>query len=158
MKHPKIISTTNLLTKIMFGGEKLVFTNGCYDLFHAGHASLLSQIKAEFPDGYKIIVGVNSDKSVKLNKGPERPIIPEEQRAFVVACHEAVDYVFVFNEPTVDGYLRWLKPDYWVKGGDYSVGTLHPAEKEACGDHTQVMFIPLVDGISATKIVERIAK
>ena len=136
-------------------GKKMAFTNGCFDMFHAGHAHLLKSIKEDLPDDYKLVVGVNGDKSVKKNKGSERPIISQEQRAFLVACHECVDYVFIFNEATVSGYLRHFKPSRWYKGGDYSVATLHPSEKAECGQ-TEVFFIPFSEDISATKIITKI--
>ena len=155
MNHPKIVDTSTIMHRFSMGTEKMAFTNGCFDMFHAGHAHLLRSIKEDLPDNYKLVVGVNGDESVKKNKGPERPIISQEQRAFLVACHECVDYVFVFNEARVSGYLRHFKPCRWYKGGDYSVATLHPAEKAECGQ-TEVCFIPFSEDISATKIITKI--
>ncbi len=155
MNHPKIVDASTIMHHFAVEGEKMAFTNGCFDLFHAGHAHLLKSIKEDLPDDYKLVVGVNGDKSVKKNKGPERPIISQEQRAFLVACHECVDYVFIFNEARVSGYLRHFKPCRWYKGGDYSVATLHPAEKAECGQ-TEVCFIPFSEDISATKIITKI--
>lgn len=157
MNHPKIVDTSTIMHRFSMGTEKMAFTNGCFDMFHAGHAHLLRSIKEDLPDNYKLVVGVNGDESVKKNKGPERPIISQEQRAFLVACHECVDYVFVFNEARVSGYLRHFKPCRWYKGGDYSVATLHPAEKAECGQ-TEVCFIPFSEDISATKIITKIKK
>lgn len=155
MNHPKIVDASTIMHHFAVEGEKMAFTNGCFDLFHAGHAHLLKSIKEDLPDDYKLVVGVNGDKSVKKNKGPERPIISQEQRAFLVACHECVDYVFIFNEARVSGYLRHFKPCRWYKGGDYSVATLHPAEKAECGQ-TEVCFIPFSEDVSATKIITKI--
>lgn len=155
MNHPKIVDTSTIIHYFSVEGKKMAFTNGCFDMFHAGHAHLLRSIKEDLPDNYKLVVGVNGDKSVEKNKGPERPIISQEQRAFLVACNECVDYVFVFNEATVSGYLRHFKPSRWYKGGDYSITTLHPAERAECGQ-TEVYFIPFSEDISATKIITKI--
>jgi len=155
MNHPKIVDASTIMHHFAVEGEKMAFTNGCFDLFHAGHAHLLKSIKEDLPDDYKLVVGVNGDKSVKKNKGPERPIISQEQRAFLVACHDCVDYVFIFNEARVSGYPRHFKPCRWYKGGDYSVATLHPAEKAECGQ-TEVCFIPFSEDVSATKIITKI--
>jgi len=157
MNHPKIVDTSTIMHRFSMGMEKMAFTNGCFDLFHAGHADLLKSIKEDLPCDYSLVVGVNGDESVRENKGQERPIISQEQRAFLVACNECVDYVFVFNEPTVSGYLRHFKPSRWYKGGDYSVATLNPAEKASCGQ-TEVRFIPFSEDISATKIIGKIKK
>ena len=155
MNHPKIFDKYLLMHHLAAEGKKIAFTNGCFDMFHAGHAHLLKSIKEDLPDDYKLVVGVNGDKSVKKNKGSERPIISQEQRAFLVACHECVDYVFIFNEATVSGYLRHFKPSRWYKGGDYSIATLHPSEKASCGQ-TKVSFVPFSEDISATKIITKI--
>ena len=155
MNHPKIVNTTKIMHHFSTGTKKMAFTNGCFDLFHAGHAHLLKSIKEDLPDDYELVVGVNGDESVKQNKGSERPIISQEQRAFLVACHECVDHVFVFNDPTVSGYLRHFKPSRWYKGGDYNVATLHPSEKASCSQ-TKVSFVPFSEDISATKIITKI--
>lgn len=157
MNHPKIVRPETIIYQCQIRGIKVAFTNGCFDLFHAGHAHLLQSIKQELPDDCALVVGVNGDKSVKKNKGPNRPIISQEQRAFLVACHESVDYVFLFDEKTVESYLRHFKPWRWYKGGDYSITTLDPVERLACGQ-TEVRFIPFVEDISATKIIEKIKK
>jgi rfaE bifunctional protein nucleotidyltransferase chain/domain len=153
MKHKKIVSFEDLLYQI--DKSNLAFTNGCFDTFHAGHAHLLSSIKQLTPEGSKLIVAVNSDKSVQLNKGPSRPIIPEAQRAYLVACHESVDSVFIFDEKSVETYLRLLKPAFWCKGGDYDLSSLNPLEKDAA-ENTQVLFIPLLKGLSSTNIINKI--
>lgn len=155
MNHPKIVSIETLIYQYQMQGYRLAFTNGCFDLFHSGHAHLLRSIKEDLPWGCKLVVGINSDFSVKENKGPDRPILSQEQRAFMVACQESVDSVFIFNDLTVKRYLKHLKPFRWYKGGDYNVGTLNPAEKAACGQ-TEVRFIPFAEDISATKIIQKI--
>lgn len=137
----------------------LGFTNGCFDLFHAGHANLLSQIRSQIGSMGKLIVAVNSDSSIKANKGQNRPIIPEAQRAYQIACHEAVDWVFIFHETTVEKYLKDFAPDIWFKGGDYQndCSKLDSGETHAAKiKQTSIRFIPLVEGISSTNIISKI--
>ena len=153
MNHAKIVSIEKLLCDFDFG--EIAFTNGCFDLFHVGHAKLLNDIKSALPLGTKLIVGVNGDISVKKNKGKDRPIIPEAERAYLVACHEAVDYVFIFNEKTVQKYLKRLKPRFWYKGGDYNLSSLSNFEKDAC-KATEVLFVPFTEGVSSTNIIKKI--
>lgn len=157
MNHPKILDAETISHRFSTKGKKMAFTNGCFDMFHAGHADLLRSIKEDLPFYYELVVGVNGDKSVQKNKGPERPIINQDQRAFLVACQESVDNVFVFDEQTIERYLSLLQPSRWYKGGDYSVTTLHPAERASCGQ-TEVHFIPFSENVSATKIIEKIKK
>jgi len=157
MNHYKILNADTIIRQSQMQGYRLAFTNGCFDMFHSGHAHLLKSIKEDLPWGVQLVVGVNSDASVKGNKGPDRPILSQEQRAFLVACQESVDHVFIFDDLTVERYLKHLNPFRWYKGGDYSVGTLNPAEKAFCGQ-TEVRFIPFVEDISATKIIEKIKK
>lgn len=97
-------------------GKRVVFTNGCFDLFSAGHASCLREAKAQ---GDLLIVGLNSDQSARTNKGPLRPYRPEDQRAAIVEALEAVDYVVLFDEPNELALLEMIRPDVLVKGGDY---------------------------------------
>lgn len=153
MKHKKIVSFGDLLYQI--DKSNLVFTNGCFDMFHAGHAHLLSSIKQLTPKDSRLIVAVNSDKSVRSNKGSSRPIIPEAHRAYLVACHESVDQVFIFDESSVETHLRLLKPKFWCKGGDYDLSSLNSLEKDAAKE-TKVLFIPLLKGLSSTNIINKI--
>lgn len=158
MKHHKIVSIEEIINLLhdFKNNIKIIFTNGCFDMFHAGHAQLLAELRQETENYSVVIVGVNSDKSVKLNKGDSRPIIPQEQRAYIVANHEEVDWVFIFDEKTVEKYLELLQPDYWCKGGDYTEEDLHPLERAAIGAAT-FKSIPFLEGVSATKIINDIA-
>jgi rfaE bifunctional protein nucleotidyltransferase chain/domain len=153
MNHPKIVSLKEILYNV--SSDPIVFTNGCFDMFHAGHAHMLKSIKRSAPLDAKLVVGINSDESVRANKGPDRPIICEEQRAYLVACHESVDSVFIFNEVTVERHLRRLKPAFWYKGGDYDISNLNLSEKDA-SKNTEILFMPFLEGISATKIINNI--
>ncbi len=167
LKHNKILTFDSLCKEVKqihdmreFGiWPTLAITNGCFDLFHAGHAQLLNSIKATIGCHSKLIVAVNSDLSVKLNKGYDRPIIPQDQRAYIVACHSAVDYVFVFSEKTIGKYLQQFKPDVWFKGGDYSEKSPSLNQYEAnIAKKNNIKFqtIPLLKDISATNIIESI--
>ncbi len=139
--------------QLQAGGGKVVFTNGCFDLLHAGHVRYLAEARGM---GDMLIVGLNSDESVRsLDKSPERPLVPEAQRAEVMAALAAVDLVVIFAEPTPAEIIRAIEPDVLVKGGDWPVETIVGAEEvQARGG--QVLSIPLVEGISTTNMVERI--
>ena len=132
-------------------GERVVFANGCFDLIHIGHIRLLQQAREQ---GDCLVVAVNSDSSVRQIKEPGRPVMPEGQRAEVVAALGCVDWVTIFAEPDPLVLIRLLKPDVLVKGTDWSeeeiVGA--PEVREAGG---QVLRIPLVPEISTSVMVER---
>lgn len=133
-------------------GKRIVFTNGCFDLLHPGHIHTLTQAKAL---GDVLVVGINSDASVKKLKGEKRPILNEQERTSVLAALEAVDYVTIFNEETPLALIRLLQPDVLVKGGDWSVETVVGKEEvEARGG--RVALIPYQAGASTTGIIERI--
>lgn len=163
MKHKKILSFEDLKKERQFAKEIekigikkfFIFTNGCFDLFHAGHASLLNGMKSACSLNSKLIVGINGDASVKSIKGENRPIIPAKQRAYTVACHEAVDYVFIFNTKTVAKQLRELQPDFWCKGGDYNEVNLNKTELKAKGSAV-LKLIPFVENISTTDIINKL--
>jgi len=163
MKHKKIITYKELLQERKlakqieaFGIKKFfIFTNGCFDIFHAGHASLLHSMKNACTLNSKLIVGINGDASVKALKGENRPIIPVKQRAYTVACHEAVDWVFIFNTKTVAKQLKEIQPDFWCKGGDYDEDSLNKAEMKAKGSAI-LKVIPFVENISSTSIINKL--
>jgi D-beta-D-heptose 7-phosphate kinase/D-beta-D-heptose 1-phosphate adenosyltransferase len=130
-----------------------VFTNGVFDLLHSGHVDLLTTARG-FGDA--LIVGVNSDASVRrLNKGPERPLRSEADRAYVLAAFEAVDAVVIFDEDTPLALVTALEPDVLVKGGDYREETIVGA-KEVRARGGDVVVVPLLEGHSTTSIVDRI--
>ncbi len=133
-------------------GGTIVFTNGCFDILHAGHVRYLRAAEAM---GDFLVVGLNSDASVRRLKGEGRPIVPEADRAEVLDALRAVDIVTVFDEPTAEELVRLVKPDVYVKGGDYTVDTLPEAKiVQAAGG--RVEFIPFVEGRSTTNVIERI--
>jgi D-beta-D-heptose 7-phosphate kinase/D-beta-D-heptose 1-phosphate adenosyltransferase len=142
-----------LLERARRDKQRIVFTNGCFDLMHIGHARYLQAAKAL---GDLLVVGVNSDASVKsLNKAPDRPIVGEAQRAEVVAAIGCVDYVVIFPEPDPLSLITALQPDVLVKGGDWPVDRIIGRDVvERRGG--PVKTIPLVPGISTTALIERI--
>ena len=133
-------------------GRRFVFTNGCFDLLHPGHTELLRRARSL---GHYLLVGLNSDRSVRAIKGPDRPVQGEQARATVVAALASVDYVVLFDEDTPLRIIEELLPDVLVKGGDYTpASVVGKAEVERAGGHVQV--IPLVAGFSSSQITEKI--
>lgn len=132
-------------------GRRIVFTNGCFDILHAGHVRYLNAAKRL---GDVLIVGLNSDSSVRMLKGPERPINPQEDRAEVLSALRAVDRVVIFDERTAEALVEEVKPDIYVKGGDYDLSTL-PEAKIVIENGGRVEFIKLVEGRSTTNIIQR---
>jgi D-beta-D-heptose 7-phosphate kinase / D-beta-D-heptose 1-phosphate adenosyltransferase len=131
--------------------ERVVFTNGCFDLLHIGHITLLEQAR-RFGD--RLIVAINSDASVSKLKGPGRPIVGQTERARVLAALAAVDAVVVFDEPTPLEVIVAAHPDVLVKGGDYNAGTIVGA-KEVTSWGGEVKIVPLVEGFSTTRLLEK---
>lgn len=133
-------------------GRRFVFTNGCFDLIHPGHTELLRRARSL---GHYLLVGLNSDRSVRAIKGEGRPTQGEQARAQVVASLASVDYVVLFDEDTPLLLIQELLPDILVKGGDYAPSSVvGKAEVEMAGGKVQV--IPLVPGFSSSQITERI--
>jgi rfaE bifunctional protein nucleotidyltransferase chain/domain len=129
---------------------RVVFTNGVFDLLHVGHIDLLTAARAL---GDRLVIGLNSDKSVHRLKGPSRPVRTEAERAYVLAALEAVDAVTVFEQDTPLELILALHPDVLVKGGDYSLDTIvGRTEVESWGGRVQV--VPLTPGQSTTRIIE----
>jgi D-beta-D-heptose 7-phosphate kinase/D-beta-D-heptose 1-phosphate adenosyltransferase len=142
----------NLGERLRAEGRKVVFTNGCFDVLHVGHVRYLQQARAL---GDLLVVGVNTDAGVRRLKGPQRPIVPEEERAELLAALECVDYVILFDEPTPEESLRELRPAIHAKGGDYTEEQL-PEAAIVRGYGGEVRIMPLVPGRSTTDIVNRI--
>ena len=127
--------------------ETIVFTNGCFDMFHVGHLHILKEAKKH---GSKLIVGVNSDDSVKRLKGKYRPVINENDRLNIVSSIECVDQVILFDEDTPLKLIEKIKPDVIVKGGDYEAG-------EVVGSNmARVVIVPLIPNISTSDIILKI--
>jgi rfaE bifunctional protein nucleotidyltransferase chain/domain len=135
-------------------GEKVVFTNGCFDILHAGHVRYLSAARTL---GDRLVIGMNTDASVRRLKGPKRPVASESDRAEVLASLAAVDAVTLFDEDTPEALIGMLLPDILVKGADWPVERISGAK--AVLDHGgSVLTVPLLEGRSTTGIIETIVK
>jgi D-beta-D-heptose 7-phosphate kinase/D-beta-D-heptose 1-phosphate adenosyltransferase len=150
----KILDLEHLLVRIAewrAHGDRIVFTNGCFDILHVGHITLLEQCR-EFGD--KLIVGLNSDDSVRGLKGPTRPVVGENERARVLAALGATDAVIIFDEPTPLELIRSLRPDVLVKGGDYTVSNIVGADDMTTWGG-RVEIVPTVSGASTTNTIQK---
>ena len=134
--------------------KKIVTTNGCFDILHAGHVRYLEHAKSF---GDVLIVALNSDKSVKKIKGDSRPINNENDRAEVLCALKSVDYVVLFDESSPMELLLKIKPDVHTKGADYTIETL-PEAKEIIASGGRIEFIPFVEGKSTTSIIEKMRR
>lgn len=132
-------------------GKKVVATNGCFDILHVGHVRYLQKSKSF---GDILVVGLNSDISVKILKGETRPINPQEDRAEVLCALACVDYVVMFDEKSPVDLLDLIKPDIYTKGGDYTLETL-PEADVILKNNGKVEFINFVEGKSTTKIIDK---
>ncbi|MBT4217317.1 MAG: D-glycero-beta-D-manno-heptose 1-phosphate adenylyltransferase [Flavobacteriales bacterium] len=133
-------------------GEKIVFTNGCFDLVHRGHIEVLANT-ADLGD--KLIIGLNSDSSIKELKGENRPIMDEISRAILLASLQFVDAIVFFSEETPYKLIETLIPDVLAKGGDYKVTEI-AGNGVVLENGGEVILFPFIDGVSSTKIVEKI--
>ena len=133
-------------------GHRVVFTNGCFDLLHRGHTRLLQQAREL---GDLLIVGLNSDASVRRVKGPSRPVLPEEERAEVLSALASVDYVVFFDDPDPGSTIAALQPDVLAKGADWAKDQIVGRETVE-GRGGRVVTIPLVEGSSTSGIIDRI--
>jgi D-beta-D-heptose 7-phosphate kinase/D-beta-D-heptose 1-phosphate adenosyltransferase len=138
--------------KLRADGRRVVFTNGVFDILHAGHLRYLQQARAL---GDALIIGLNSDASVRRNKGPERPINAEDERAEILSALECVDGVVIFDEDTPAEIIRAIQPDILVKGADWAEDAIVGRDTvEARGG--QVMRVPIEEGFSTSGIIEKI--
>lgn len=135
-------------------GKRVVFTNGCFDLLHVGHIRYLEGARSL---GDILVVGVNSDRSVRDLKGPNRPILPEEERAEILSGLESVNYITIFDEPTPLELISFLQPHILVKGGDWTKETTVGKEVvERSGG--EVVILPFIEGSSTSNLIESILK
>ena len=136
-------------------GQRVVFTNGCFDLLHVGHVRYLQAARAL---GEALIVAVNGDASVRALKGPSRPINSEQDRAEVLAALGCVDYVVIFDTERVTELVHAVRPQVYAKGGDYTVDRLDAEERWALGEvGADIHILPLVPGKSTTAMIEKSA-
>lgn len=137
-------------------GRKLVVTNGCFDLLHLGHVTYLEHARNQ---GDALLIGINSDDSVRQLKGEGRPVNQETDRALVLAALQSVSAVCIYTEQTALRFLERAQPDIYVKGGDYTIDTLNQEERrlvEAAGG--KVVVLPVVPGRSTTAVLAKIAR
>jgi len=153
-KYKSVDELSAISAQARKAGRVVFFTNGCFHLVHRGHIHLLRQAKAL---GDILIVGLNSDVSVKTIKGPDRPIMPEADRIELIAALEMVDYVVVYSEPDPYHIIAAIKPNVLVKGGDWSADKIIGADVvEQNGG--RVAVVPYLPEFSTTQIIERIRK
>jgi rfaE bifunctional protein nucleotidyltransferase chain/domain len=155
--NSKIYTLSTLKTQVQNwkkSGEKVVFTNGCFDIVHRGHIEVLART-ADL--GSKFIIGLNSDSSIQKLKGEYRPIIDEDSRAILLAALSFVDAVVLFSEDTPINLISTLVPDVLAKGGDYEIETIvgHEIVQQNGG---KVILVPFVEGFSSTTIIDKIKK
>lgn len=143
----------NIVEQYKAEGKSIVFTNGCFDILHAGHVRYLNAAKEL---GDCLILGLNGDESVRRLKGPTRPINNEEDRAEVVSALSAVDYVVIFVENTAEELVSEIKPAIYVKGGDYNIKEL-PESTIVAKHGGKTILIPEVPGRSSSNIIKRIS-
>lgn len=151
----KVVSWEELakrLKSIRSAGQKIVFTNGCFDLLHSGHVRYLAQARSL---GDVLVVGLNSDRSVRSLKGPGRPIRTQDQRCELLAALESVDFVVVFDEETPYKLIESVGPDVLVKGGDWPLAEIVGADLVQ-GRGGQVLSLSFIEGESTTSLIEQI--
>jgi rfaE bifunctional protein nucleotidyltransferase chain/domain len=134
-------------------GKKVIFTNGCFDILHRGHIEYLSSASGL---GEVLVIGLNSDASVRRLKGQNRPAVDEDSRALTLAAFGFIDYVVLFSEDTPCELMQVLRPDVWVKGGDYSHVEELPEYKVMMEIGGEVIILPFVEGYSTTDIYNKI--
>lgn len=160
MKYPRLINNKiytisdirHQVNRWKLLGKKLVFTNGCFDILHQGHLEILSQAAAA---GDILVVGVNTDASVKKLKGEGRPVNNESFRALMLASLTIVDAVVLFDDPTPLGLIKDVEPAVLLKGGDYTVEQIVGAE-EVIKNGGEVKIVPTVNGYSTTALIKKI--
>ncbi len=155
MMRKRILSKEKLkgeLDRLRHEGKRIVFTNGCFDILHAGHVHYLNEAR-KFGD--VLVVGLNSDRSVRSIKGDLRPVVSQDERAYVVVSLKAVDYVTIFDEDTPLHLTEYLEPHVLVKGGDWSEDRVVGGESVVKRGGS-VKIIPFVNGRSTTSLIEKI--
>lgn len=150
----KIFSSAIEAKKVLLQDQRIVFTNGCFDILHVGHVTYLATAKSL---GDLLIVAVNSDNSIKRLKGESRPINTVEDRMLMLSALESVDYVFAFGEDTPINAIKEINPDILVKGGDYTIETIVGSDY-VLDQGGRVETIPLVAGKSTTHIIDKLNK
>ncbi len=137
-------------------GKRVVWTNGCYDILHAGHVLYLEKAR-RLRD--LLFVGLNSDASIRLTKGPLRPIVHEDERAIVISALSCVDYVIIFQEDSPVSIIQSLEPDVYAKGGDYTIDTINQEERRVVESYGgEIALLPGIAGNSTTAVINKILR
>lgn len=150
----QVLNSENLsdfFSKLRSSNKKIVFTNGCFDLLHVGHVRYLQEARSL---GDILVVGVNSDRSVQVLKGPTRPIQNQNDRAEILAALACVDYTVIFDEQTPERLIHEVRPDILVKGGDWKISEIVGSDF-VLANGGQVRSLQFIDGRSTTKIIEK---
>ena len=159
LAHKKILDLNSAIQKrneIKNSNKTLTITNGCFDLLHAGHVFYLNQA-AKLGDNLWLFL--NSDTSVQSLKGPHRPVQSEIHRSYVVASLESIDAVVIFNNTRLDKEILSIKPDIYVKAGDYNLETMNQEEKKSLEEAgTEIRFLPFLEGFSSTHLMNKISQ
>ena len=157
LPNPKLLTLAAVMARraaLRAAGQKLVLTNGVFDLLHTGHLYYLQQARAQ---GDALCIALNADASVRALKGPLRPVQSETQRAYALGALVCVDAVFIFDTPRLDAEIRALAPDVYCKAGDYTLEKLDPSERAALESvGARIEFMPFLPGFSTTALIERI--
>lgn len=136
-------------------GRRVVLTNGCFDLLHAGHIHCLQEARRL---GDALFVALNSDESVRALKGPARPVQSEKERAFALSALECTTCLVIFRQPRLSGEIRALQPDIYAKAGDYTLESLEATERSALQEvGAQIRFLPFLQGFSSTDLIRRVS-
>ena len=158
LENSKLITDIDSLKSIVENqqksGKRVVFTNGCFDIIHPGHIFILEQAKLK---GDILVVGLNSDQSIKSFKSELRPICPQDDRAYVLAGLASVDYIFIFNEDTPERIIMEISPDVLVKGKDYQIEDIAGANY-MLKENKKIELVDIIDEKSTTDIIESIKK
>lgn len=153
-KLKSLVQLQSLVARLQREGKKVVWTNGCFDILHAGHIAYLIRARQE---GDVLVLGLNSDASVRNIKGPERPVIAEHDRALVLSALACVDYLLLFDDPSPARLIEALRPDVYVKGGDYTIDTINQDERRLVEQYGgRIAILPGVEGQSTTSIIGKI--
>lgn len=157
LENPKLFTLDQAVAareRLRAAGRKVVLTNGVFDLLHTGHLFYLQQARAL---GDALFIALNSDASVKVLKGPLRPVMNEEQRAYALAALTCIDGVVIFREPRLTAEILALRPDVYCKAGDYTLEKLNPQERAALESvGARIQFMPFLPGFSTTNLIAKI--
>jgi D-glycero-beta-D-manno-heptose 1-phosphate adenylyltransferase len=159
LKNTKLISLEEAAVKreaLRSSGQKMTLTNGCFDLLHTGHIYFLEQASLQ---GGKLFIALNGTPGIQKLKGPTRPLQSDEERAYSLAALHFVDTIVIFDTPRLNKEIEALKPDIYVKAGDYNIDSINKEEREALESvGSSIRFLPFLQGYSTTSLIEKIHK